>query len=171
MPQVRKHALPLAGASVDSLVRRAVHRWIARNGETRIGTGSGAAGCIGTADAPTFTQIYDDIIVKYCASSACRNPGRSGGASFQTKSSAYSVFLAVRGAEDVADLRTSTTSSPGDPPFMPPLDPAAFPSAAAPPSWPPGSVPARRTAGPLRARRRGPVNSTPLPNAPPARRR
>ena len=93
------------------------------------GTGSGAAGNVGTADAPTFTQIYDDIIVKYCAGSACHNPGRSGGASFKTKSSAYSVFSQFAVPGDVADSDIYDFVT-GDPPFMPPLDPTV-PSAGA----------------------------------------
>ena len=91
--------------------------------------GSGAAGSFNTAGAPTFTQIYNDIIVKYCAGSACHNPGRSGGASFKTKSSAYSVFsqFAVPGDVGNSDIYDFIT---GDPPFMPPLDPTV-PSAGA----------------------------------------
>jgi hypothetical protein len=91
---------------------------------------AGAAGAPATAGAPTFTQIYNDIIVKYCAGSACHNPGHSGGASFKTKSSAYNVFsqFAVPGDLGDSDIYAFIT---GDPPFMPPLDPTVPPDGAA----------------------------------------
>jgi hypothetical protein len=91
---------------------------------------AGAAGSFSTAGAPTFTQIYNDIIVKYCAGSACHNPGHSGGASFKTKSSAYTVFsqFAVPGDLGDSDIYAFIT---GDPPFMPPLDPTVPPDGAA----------------------------------------
>ena len=91
---------------------------------------SGAAGSFSTTGAPTFTQVYNDIIVKYCAGSACHNPGRSGGASFKTKSSAYGVFSQFAVPGDVADSDIYAFIT-GDPPFMPPLDPTVPPDGAA----------------------------------------
>ena len=58
------------------------------------------------------------------------NPGRSGGASFKTKSSAYAVFSQLCVPGDVADSDIYAFIT-GDPPFMPPLDPAVPAAGAA----------------------------------------
>jgi hypothetical protein len=43
------------------------------------------------APAPTFTQLYDGILVVYCAGSTCHNPGSAHNVSFATKSTAYTA--------------------------------------------------------------------------------
>jgi hypothetical protein len=53
------------------------------------GGGGSSAGGTGGA-APTFTQIYDNILVVSCGGSQCHNPGSQKGVSFASQSSAYS---------------------------------------------------------------------------------
>ncbi len=50
------------------------------------GTG-GAGGMAGTA--PTFTQIYTQILTVYCAGTKCHDPGTQHGVSFSTQAGAY----------------------------------------------------------------------------------
>jgi len=60
-----------------------------------VGTGGGGSIDAGVAPdggaAPTFTQVYDGILVVYCAGSACHNPGTAHNVSFASKSSAYTA--------------------------------------------------------------------------------
>jgi len=53
-------------------------------------TGSGGVSGTGGAAAPTFTQVYTQILVVYCAGSKCHNPGAQSNISFATQASAYS---------------------------------------------------------------------------------
>ncbi len=104
--------------------------------------GSGTAVYRCTGSTATFTQVYNDILVKYCAGGGCHNPGKSGGVSFRTQSSAYAVFSALSMPGDVtgSDIYSTIASYP---PFMPPRIQPFRPAAS--PSWPPGSAPARPT--------------------------
>ena len=52
--------------------------------------GHGSGGNGGTA--PTFTTIYSNILVVYCAGSSCHKPGTQGGIGFSTQASAYSAI-------------------------------------------------------------------------------
>ena len=53
-------------------------------------SGQGSGGSGGTA--PTFTTIYSNILVVYCAGSNCHKPGTQGGIGFSTQASAYSAI-------------------------------------------------------------------------------
>ena len=71
----------------------------AKGGTTGTGglTGSGGAtGSGGTGGAaPTFTQIYTQILVVYCAGSQCHDPGSQKGVAFSTQSGAYSSIKSL----------------------------------------------------------------------------
>src|SRR5579862_4579573 len=54
---------------------------------TNLGTKTGARADGGTA--PTFTQLYNDILLVSCSGGACHNPGMQKGVSFATQSLAY----------------------------------------------------------------------------------
>ena len=41
--------------------------------------------------APTFAQVYNNILVVYCSGSSCHNPGSQSGVSFSSQSNAYSA--------------------------------------------------------------------------------
>ena len=41
--------------------------------------------------APTFTALYNDLLVVYCSGSRCHNPGTQQGVSFSSKANAYSA--------------------------------------------------------------------------------
>jgi hypothetical protein len=59
-----------------------------RGGSTGTG-GSGSGGAGGSA--PTFTQIYNNILVVYCSGSSCHNPGSQQGVSFASQAGAYTA--------------------------------------------------------------------------------
>jgi hypothetical protein len=54
-------------------------------------TGSGGAG----GAAPTFTQIYNPILIVYCAGTQCHDPGSQKGVAFSTQSGAYSSIKSL----------------------------------------------------------------------------
>jgi hypothetical protein len=54
--------------------------------------GAGVTGAAGHGGAaPTFTQVYDGILLVYCAGSTCHSPGSAHSVSFASKSSAYTA--------------------------------------------------------------------------------
>ena len=56
---------------------------------------SGKAGGSGSPDgstAPTFTEIYKNILLVYCSGSGCHDPGVSGGLGFATQASAFAAL-------------------------------------------------------------------------------
>ena len=60
--------------------------------------GSGAAADAGASPtaggAPTFTDVYSNILVRYCAGSSCHDPGAAKGIGFASRASAYSAVRA-----------------------------------------------------------------------------
>ena len=52
-------------------------------------TGTGGASGTG-GSAPTFTEIYNQILTVYCAGGSCHDPGSQSGVSFSTQSGGYS---------------------------------------------------------------------------------
>lgn len=54
-------------------------------------TGTGGAG----GAAPTFTQIYNQILIVYCAGSNCHDPGSQKGVGFSTQAGAYSSVMSL----------------------------------------------------------------------------
>jgi hypothetical protein len=55
------------------------------------GGGEGGGGHVGTSAAPTFTEIYKNIlsVSVYCGGSTCHNPGSQQGVGFSTQAGAY----------------------------------------------------------------------------------
>jgi hypothetical protein len=66
----------------------------AKGGTTGTGGLTGSGGTTGTGGAggaaPTFTQIYTQILVVYCAGTQCHDPGSQHNVAFSTQSGAYS---------------------------------------------------------------------------------
>jgi hypothetical protein len=59
------------------------------------GGGEGGGGHAGASAAPTFTEIYKDILSVYCGGSSCHNPGTQLGVGFSTQSGAYKSLVSV----------------------------------------------------------------------------
>jgi hypothetical protein len=59
------------------------------------GGGVGGGGHAGASAAPTFTEIYKDILSVYCGGSSCHNPGSQLGVGFSTQSGAYKSLVSV----------------------------------------------------------------------------
>ena len=88
------------------------------------GAGGSSAGGTGGA-APTFTQIYDNILVVSCGGSQCHNPGSQKGVSFASQSSAYSsVSKLVTPGNGAGSSFYQTVNSGAMPPGGPKLSAA-----------------------------------------------
>lgn len=98
----------------------------ARGGSTGTGglTGTGTGGAMGTGGttgaAPTFTQIYTQILVVYCAGSQCHDPGSQHNVAFATQSQAYSSVKSLVTAGNAANSSFYKTVNGGS---MPPGGP------------------------------------------------
>jgi hypothetical protein len=57
----------------------------------RGGTGGGGGSTTDGGSAPTFTEIYNNILVVYCSGSNCHNPGSQKGVSFSSQANAYTA--------------------------------------------------------------------------------
>jgi hypothetical protein len=57
--------------------------------------GEGGGGHAGASAAPTFTEIYKDILSVYCGGSSCHYPGSQHGVGFSTQSGAYKSLVSV----------------------------------------------------------------------------
>jgi hypothetical protein len=57
--------------------------------------GEGGGGHAGASAAPTFTEIYKDILSVYCGGSSCHYPGSQHGVGFSTQSGAYKSLISV----------------------------------------------------------------------------
>ncbi|HZL20342.1 MAG TPA: hypothetical protein VFG23_21595, partial [Polyangia bacterium] len=81
-------------------------------------TGTGGAGGM----APTFTQIYNQILIVYCAGSNCHDPGSQKGVGFSTQSAAYSsVNLLVTPGNGAGSSFYKTVNGGSMPPGGPKL--------------------------------------------------
>jgi hypothetical protein len=60
------------------------------NGSAGRGGGGGSRSSDG-GTPPTFTEIYQNILLVYCSGSDCHDPGSQGGVSFSTQSSAFTA--------------------------------------------------------------------------------
>ena len=88
------------------------------------GAGGSSAGGTGGA-APTFTQIYDNILVVSCGGTQCHNPGSQKGVSFASQSSAYSsVSKLVTPGNGAGSSFYQTVNSGAMPPGGPKLSAA-----------------------------------------------
>jgi len=88
------------------------------------GGGGSSAGGTGGA-APTFTQIYDNILVVSCGGNQCHNPGSQKGVSFASQSSAYnSVSKLVTPGNGAGSSFYQTVNSGAMPPGGPKLSAA-----------------------------------------------
>ena len=61
---------------------------------------AGSAGAVGTggtggALGPTFTAIYNNILLVHCGGSSCHNPGTQEGVTFSSQSSAYTAIKSL----------------------------------------------------------------------------
>jgi hypothetical protein len=52
--------------------------------------GSGGSSSTDAGAAPTFTDIYNSILIVYCSGNNCHNPGSQNGVGFSTQATAYS---------------------------------------------------------------------------------
>jgi hypothetical protein len=98
-------------------------------GVTGTGGVKGTGGTTGTGGtggaAPTFTQIYTQILVVYCAGSQCHDPGSASGVAFSTQSSAYtSVSKYVTAGNGTGSSLYKTLSSGAMPQGKPKLSAA-----------------------------------------------
>jgi hypothetical protein len=98
-------------------------------GVTGTGGVKGTGGTTGTGGtggaAPTFTQIYTQILVVYCAGSQCHDPGSASGVAFSTQSSAYtSVSKYVTAGNGAGSSLYKTLSSGAMPQGKPKLSAA-----------------------------------------------
>jgi hypothetical protein len=59
------------------------------------GTAGGQAGHAGAAAAPTFTDIYNKILIVYCGGSSCHLPGSQHGVGFSTQAGAFKSLSSV----------------------------------------------------------------------------
>lgn len=57
----------------------------------RGGTGGAGGSTTDGGTAPTFTEIYNNILVVYCSGSNCHNPGSQQGVSFSSQANAYTA--------------------------------------------------------------------------------
>lgn len=63
-------------------------------GVTTSGSPVDAGTSTDAASAPTFTEIYTNILRPYCAGSTCHDPGSAKGIGFASRSSAYTAVRA-----------------------------------------------------------------------------
>ena len=98
-------------------------------GPSSTGTaGSGVsadAGASPTAGgAPTFTDVYSNILVRYCAGSSCHDPGAAKGIGFASRASAYSAVRArVKPGDGAGSSFFKTVNSGSMPRGAPKLSP------------------------------------------------
>jgi hypothetical protein len=91
-----------------------------RGGTTGTGAAGGSsAGGTGGA-APTFTEIYENILLVSCGGSNCHNPGSQRGVGFASQASAYSAVSKLVTPGNGAGSSFYTTVSSG---AMPPGGP------------------------------------------------
>ena len=57
--------------------------------------GEGGGGHAGASAAPTFTEIYKNILLVYCGGSSCHDPGSQHGVGFSTQSGAYKSLISL----------------------------------------------------------------------------
>jgi len=104
-----------SGGSTGSGGTRATGGTTGTGGSKATGGTSGSGGSGGTA--PTFTQIYQQILTVSCAGSQCHNPGSQSGVSFSSQSTAYnSVKSRVTAGNATGSSFYSTVNSGKMPP-------------------------------------------------------
>jgi len=93
-------------------------------GTTSGGNAIDAGGKSDTASAPTFTEIYTNILLPYCSGSSCHDPGTAKGIGFASRSSAFTAVRArVKPGNGAGSAFFKTVNSGSMPRGAPKLSP------------------------------------------------
>jgi hypothetical protein len=93
-------------------------------GTTSGGTAIDAGSKSDAASAPTFTEIYTNILLPFCAGSSCHDPGTAKGIGFSSRSSAYAAVRArVKPGNGAGSAFFKTVNSGSMPRGAPKLSP------------------------------------------------